>query len=1054
MNSQAGKARGPAEDAEASRETPLPSGSGSPATAAPAHGSTCAPLHIEAPLGTRTVVVGSLLLGPAASRSSTASVRELLSLLDTWEGPGSLVLAGDFVDLISHPNVELEAPFRAHPELAAGLLAFASKPKHRLIWLPGLRDSRLRWDHAAVEDARRLTGAEFASSVELSVNTATGVKMVSIEPGHRFDSRAASSGNPDDTPLAHHLLAEVLPRVGHGRKGWLEGLDRVSNPSRVPSFVVSRLFYRRLVPYLWLILLPLVAMLALKLPLAVFIPVVGARARASVWPVRAAIASITTLADIALVLLGIALVSRKVWNATSGRPAAESDPAGHEVNAAARAEARRLVTSGAAGLVTAYSMAPELKAVGRGFYANAGALTEVVVQRKSLFGLPSPFIGERHAGWVEIEGGAELHVRLLYAVKDKGRATLLERTAAREAREPEGTTGIVASYPHGPWWPKHKAISLGERRARRISAAAIAFAGVADLLSALTPPPLRAHFEAFFDVMPFGLTQAAAVLVAMAGLALLALAGGVRRGQRQAWIIAIGLLAGTAVLQIIKRGDLLETTLALAVLFYLLRHQRSFRAAVDRRSVLRGALGLAAGAMAATVLGVLAVEVDVVLGRGSHQLLSLGVVLPAVIERLAGITAVPLPPRMNKLLTPTLTALGVALALWAFYLAFRPAVDRRSGAGGGRSRSRAREVVSHYGKGTLDYFALRDDKSYFFWASTVVAYALWGSVCLVSPDPVGPEAEREVAWAAFRRMADTQGWTVGVLGAGEEWLPVYRSSGMHDLYVGDEGVVQVQRFTLEGGKHKALRQAVNRIARNGYTLSFHTPPEMEPGLTNHLRSLMSHSRKGEVERGFSMTLGRAFDPADADLLVVVAHAPDNTPAAFCQFVPAPGLKGYSLDLMRRDDRDHPNGLMDFLIVGTIEHLRKTNGEGLGLNFATMRAVLAGEAGDSVGQRVERWLLKRMSESMQIESLWRFNAKYDPIWLPRYAVYDAAEHALAVAMAIARAESFWELPIIGRFLSTPTQGPGPSPAGKPNTTADDDGASNGKPLPHSLEAKEP
>ncbi|HEV7887591.1 MAG TPA: hypothetical protein VGO92_08525 [Acidimicrobiales bacterium] len=39
--------------------------------------------------------------------------------------------------------------------------------------------------------------------------------------------------------------------------------------------------------------------------------------------------------------------------------------------------------------------------------------------------------------------------------------------------------------------------------------------------------------------------------------------------------------------------------------------------------------------------------------------------------------------------------------------------------------------------------------------------------------------------------------------------------------------------------------------------------------------------------------------------------------------------------------------------------------------------------------------------------------------PRYAVYDAPEHLLPVAMAIARAESFWELPVIGRFLQPTT-----------------------------------
>src|SRR5205807_4406163 len=149
--------------------------------------------------------------------------------------------------------------------------------------------------------------------------------------------------------------------------------------------------------------------------------------------------------------------------------------------------------------------------------------------------------------------------------------------------------------------------------------------------------------------------------------------------------------------------------------------------------------------------------------------------------------------------------------------------------------------------------------------------------------------------------------------------------------------------------------------------------------------------------------------------VVHGPGPPGEPVAFCQYVPAPGINGYSLDLMRRDDGEHPNGLIDFVVVETIRHLQAQGMRGLGLNFATMRAVLAGESGDGLTQRVERWLLKRMSGSMQIESLWRFNAKFDPDWQPRYAVYDSPEHMLPAAVAVARAESFWELPLIGRFF---------------------------------------
>jgi lysylphosphatidylglycerol synthetase-like protein (DUF2156 family) len=239
---------------------------------------------------------------------------------------------------------------------------------------------------------------------------------------------------------------------------------------------------------------------------------------------------------------------------------------------------------------------------------------------------------------------------------------------------------------------------------------------------------------------------------------------------------------------------------------------------------------------------------------------------------------------------------------------------------------------------------------------------------------------------------------------------------MYQRYIGDEAIVDCQTFRLEGGPMKGLRQAVNRVARNGYTVTFHDGTRLPPDLARGLRRAMETSRRGGVERGFSMTLGRLADHDDDGVLLAVAHGPDGEPAAFCQWVPAPAINGYSLDLMRRTDADHPNGVTDFVVVETIRHLRERGMEGLGLNFATRRAVLSGDAGDGMSRRLERWLLTRMSASMQIESLWRYNAKFQPSWRPRYVVYDGREHVVETAVAIARAESLWELPVIGRLLA--------------------------------------
>ena len=165
-----------------------------------------------------------------------------------------------------------------------------------------------------------------------------------------------------------------------------------------------------------------------------------------------------------------------------------------------------------------------------------------------------------------------------------------------------------------------------------------------------------------------------------------------------------------------------------------------------------------------------------------------------------------------------------------------------------------------------------------------------------------------------------------------------------------------------------------------------------------------------------MTLSRAFDPADTGMLLAVAFRPDGSPAAFCQWAPAADISGWSLDLMRRDaDPGLPNGLTDFLIIETISHLKAQGQWGLSLNFAVMRAVLAGEMSSGLLTDLQRRILTRFSDTMQIASLWHYNEKFRPIWRPRYIALGRLTSAPAQSLAIADAEGVTELPLVGRFL---------------------------------------
>jgi lysylphosphatidylglycerol synthetase-like protein (DUF2156 family) len=991
---------------------------------------------VEVPIGRRVMVVSDLLLTATATATSTAVTTELARALDAWEGPGILIIAGNLFDLsgTDTPRAEAERSMAAHPRLREAFGRYLDSPGRRLIRQTGTHEPGYD-THQETVAAMAAMGVEQLPVVDLHLHTTTGMRRVRVEPGeHAYatgrsttDDRPAVDAGPgalgsDRAGERWRLLAEQSQEDAP----WLEGLDRLSDPSALTRFVTSRVLYRRFGRYAWWLLVPFAVAGLLRVAVTPWVldhlgnglPARAIRhAHQADWGDQLLVASLVALLALAVLAVVLGLLSRRAWSILGGG-SLETVQSEGTANDLARDAARLLVGDGYAGLITGATFHSELTHLGLGFYANIGATAEVVEEQRGRLGLPPVFVHRQRVSWIEVETGAELHVRLLLAQTDLPSPSLIERLVVLRRTVHTLHPTVVASYPHGDSWPPAPDIRQAHRRTRRVrrlAAVAILVAGFLDVLDAITPP-LRARLHVLLEFFPLRATVAAGALVALAGLALIGIGRGILRGQHLAWQVAVVLLSGTLVLHLIAGGDIEESLLALAVLVLLVVNRREFTASADWPSLRSAVVALVLGALGITIMAAISIELFAHVGRHrTHFAIPWWTAWWAAAERLVGIKTVSLPPHLDRFLAPTLLVIGIALVAVTLFLVSRPVVDRRL-TSGRAAEFRARDIVRRHGSSTLDYFALRTDKQWFFHRDSLVAYAIYGGICLISPDPIGPLNEREQVWDAFRRFADEHGWVPAVMGAGESWLSIYRESGMHNIYLGDEAVVDVQHFTLAGGDKKGLRQAHNRVQKKGYTVTFHDPSRLDPTLSRELVGLMSLSRQGEHERGFSMMLGRVFDPRDTGLLLTVVRGPDGTAAAMCQFVPARGIHGFSLDLMRRDPGDHPNGLLDFALCSTIEHLREGGYEGLSLNFAALRSTLAGEKGDGAMQRAERWFLKRLSSFAQIESLWLFNAKYSPSWLPRYVVFDTAEHLVPVVMAIFRAESLWEIPVLGKLLA--------------------------------------
>jgi len=174
-----------------------------------------------------------------------------------------------------------------------------------------------------------------------------------------------------------------------------------------------------------------------------------------------------------------------------------------------------------------------------------------------------------------------------------------------------------------------------------------------------------------------------------------------------------------------------------------------------------------------------------------------------------------------------------------------------------------------------------------------------------------------------------------------------------------------------------------------------------------------------------MALGRFGDAADGRCVVVTASR-EGRLAAVLHYVPW-GEHGLSLDVMRRD-RAADNGLNEFLIARTLQAAPELGVDRVSLNFAVFRSALA--RGERLGAgfvlRMWRDLLLLASRWFQIESLYRFNAKFAPVWEPRYICYPTARDIPRIAIAALEAEAFivWPRPHL-RFLRKVVGGPHPS-----------------------------
>jgi lysyl-tRNA synthetase, class II len=498
-------------------------------------------------------------------------------------------------------------------------------------------------------------------------------------------------------------------------------------------------------------------------------------------------------------------------------------------------------------------------------------------------------------------------------------------------------------------------------------AAAVALAvGAVNLASALTPNiAWRGHV--LLQVEPVEYVPLFHTLAVPASVALILSAFYLGRRRHRAWQAALVLLVALGVLDLLKGLDFEEAALSFATAGVLWLGRGAFYVRHDRR-VLARALAAAAAAVA-LVAGCIAA-----LGHVASP--------PLVVRETADLLlwrTGPVAFGDDVAWLPFAIGVGALAGLLALaYLVFRPLAPPVES-----ERGLARELVRAHGRDTLAFFKLRRDTRYLFSSDrhAVVGYRIEGNVMLLSGDPVGDPGSLSLMLRETCAFAERHGLRLGAVGVGAATLPLFRDAGLRAMYIGDEAIIETGRFSLEGRAIRKVRQSVSRLEAAGYSVVSHELGSLRPRTSAELHAVSSRWLGGAPERGFSMAMDSLDAAHQPESVVVLARDGEGAVRAFLHFVPSYGRAAMSLSFMRRD-RDTPNGLTEYLVVKAIEEMRDRGIEELSLNFAAFARLIR-------AQGAAARVLSMLDRFFQVERLYRFNAKFDPRWEPRYLVFEGA-----------------------------------------------------------------
>ncbi|MFP5077548.1 bifunctional lysylphosphatidylglycerol flippase/synthetase MprF [Rhizobium sp. YIM 134829] len=480
------------------------------------------------------------------------------------------------------------------------------------------------------------------------------------------------------------------------------------------------------------------------------------------------------------------------------------------------------------------------------------------------------------------------------------------------------------------------------------------------VFSSVTPTPDE-DLASLSARLPLPVIEGAHFLASLLGMVLIIVARGLARRLDGAWWAALAISLAALVLSLASAAAFYEAGLFAFFIVSLLVSGRMFtRPATMTSATLTIPWLSAMGALCLFALAVLLfVYRDVEYSHSLWWQFELSGEAPRGLRAVLG-----------------LAIFAGAFSTWSLMRPARGAIAAPTTA----DMERATAIVARQNESDANLVKM-GDKSVMFSAdgTAFIMYGRQGRSWIALFDPIGPrEAWAELIWQ-FVESARAAGCRPVFYQVSPAGLSFYADAGLRAFRLGEIASIDLEHFTLKGGKWATLRQTQSRGVRDGLTFEL-VQPEGVPAILGELKQvsdswLAHHEAK---EKGFSL----GFFSTDYLLRqpVAILRVEDRIVAFANVLITETKAEG-SVDLMRFLP-DAPKGSMDVLFVSLMEHLRDQGFKRFNLGMAPL-AGLSERRTSPVWDRVGRTVFEHGERYYNFKGLKAFKSKFHPRWEPRY-----------------------------------------------------------------------